>query len=88
MYLPAAAQELLFTRVQGLTATGSRVGVEALAPGFADPEALAQRRERMERVRALMAKADPQREVPRPTSCGTSRNAKMSATGGAATAGR
>jgi methyltransferase (TIGR00027 family) len=65
MYLPAAAQDLLFTRVQGLTATGSRVGVEALAPGFADPEALAQRRERMERVRALMAKADPQREVPK-----------------------
>jgi len=65
MYLPASAQELLFTRVQGLTATGSRVGVEALAPNFADPEAMLQRRERMERVRALMAKVDPQREIPR-----------------------
>ncbi|OBI49752.1 SAM-dependent methyltransferase [Mycobacterium kyorinense] len=65
MYLPAAAQDLLFTRIQELTAAGSRIGVEALAPNFADPEAVAQRRERMERVQALMAKADPQREVPR-----------------------
>ena len=65
MYLPATAQELLFDRIQGLTATGSRVGIEALAPNFADPAAAAQRRERMERVRALMAKADPQREIPR-----------------------
>jgi O-methyltransferase involved in polyketide biosynthesis len=29
-----------------------------------DPEFRAKRRERMDRVRALMAKADPQREVP------------------------
>ncbi len=65
MYLPAAAQDLLFTRVQELTAAGSRIGVEALAPNFADPEALAQRRERMDRVQALMAKVDPQRQVPR-----------------------
>lgn len=65
MYLPAAAQDLLFARVQELAAPGSRIGVEALAPNFADPDALAQRRERMERVQALMAKADPQRQVPR-----------------------
>ncbi len=65
MYLPATAQDLLFSRVQGLTATGSRVAIEALAPNFADPETVAQRRERLERVRALMAKADLQREVPR-----------------------
>lgn len=65
MYLPAAAQDLLFTRVQELTAPGSRIGVEALAPNFADPGAIALRRERMERVQALMAKADPQRQVPR-----------------------
>jgi methyltransferase (TIGR00027 family) len=64
-YLSAAAQDLLFNRVQGLTVTGSRIGVEALAPNFADPEARARRRERMDRVRALMAKVDPQREVPR-----------------------
>jgi methyltransferase (TIGR00027 family) len=65
MYLPATAQELLFNRMRGLTATGSRVGIEALSPNFGDPAAAAQRRERMERVVALMAKADPQREIPR-----------------------
>src|ERR1700742_4033462 len=64
-YLPAAAQELLFERVQGLTASGSRVAVEALGPKFLDPEFRARRRERMERIRALMAKVDPQREIPR-----------------------
>ncbi len=65
MYLPAAAQQLLFDRLQGLTAPGSRVAVEALAPEFADPAAFAKRRERMQRVQALMAEADPAREVPR-----------------------
>jgi len=65
MYLPATAQELLFDRIQGLTAAGSRVGIEALSPSFADPDVAAQRRERSDRVRAVMAKADPQREVPR-----------------------
>jgi methyltransferase (TIGR00027 family) len=64
-YLPAAAQDLLFERVQGLTAAGSRIAVEALGPKFMDPEARARRRARMERVRSLMAKVDPQREVPR-----------------------
>jgi len=64
-YLPAAAQELLFERVQGLTAPGSRVAVEALGPSFLDPEARAKRRARMDRVRDFMAKADPQREIPR-----------------------
>jgi methyltransferase (TIGR00027 family) len=65
MYLPAAAQQLLFDRIQGLTATGSRIAVEALPPDFADPGAFAQRRERMQRVQTLMAEADPRREVPR-----------------------
>ncbi|WP_375481564.1 class I SAM-dependent methyltransferase [uncultured Mycobacterium sp.] len=64
-YLPAAAQDLLFERVQGLTVAGSRIAVEALGPKFMDPEARARRRTRMERVRALMATVDPQREVPR-----------------------
>jgi methyltransferase (TIGR00027 family) len=53
MYLPAAAEELLFNRVHGLTATGSRIAVEALGPNFADPETRARQRERMERVEAL-----------------------------------
>lgn len=64
-YLPAAAQGLLFDCVQGLTVAGSRVAVEALGPRFMDPEFRARRRERMDRVRTLMAKVDPQREVPR-----------------------
>jgi methyltransferase (TIGR00027 family) len=64
-YLPAAAQDLLFDRVQGLTATGSRVAVEALGPTFLDPEVRAKRRERMDRIRAFMADMDPQREIPR-----------------------
>ncbi|OBG36306.1 class I SAM-dependent methyltransferase [Mycobacterium sp. E3198] len=64
-YLPAAAQELLFERIQQLTAAGSRVAVEALGPKFLDPEFRARRRERMERIRALMAEVDPGREIPR-----------------------
>jgi methyltransferase (TIGR00027 family) len=64
-YLPAAAQELLFDRIQELTAAGSRVAVEALGPKFLDPEYRAKRRERMDRIRALMSKVDPGREIPR-----------------------
>jgi methyltransferase (TIGR00027 family) len=64
-YLPAAAQELLFERVEGLTAVGSRVAVEALGPKFLDPEFRTKRRERMERIRAIAAEVDPQRQIPR-----------------------
>ena len=64
-YLPAAAQELLFERIHGLTVAGSRVAVEALGPKFLDPEFRVRRRERMDRIRALMAEMDPQREIPR-----------------------
>jgi methyltransferase (TIGR00027 family) len=64
-YLPAAAQDLLLERVHDLTVAGSRVAVEALGPDFLDPEIRAKRRERMDRMRALMAKADPTREIPR-----------------------
>ncbi|MCW2662022.1 MAG: SAM-dependent methyltransferase [Mycobacterium sp.] len=64
-YLPAAAQELLFERVHGLAVAGSRVAVEALGPKFLDPEFRANRRERMERIRALVTKLDPDREIPR-----------------------
>ncbi len=59
MYLPAEAQELLFDRIDGLTATGSRIGVEALGPEFADPEFRAKRRERMDRVRAVDGQGGP-----------------------------
>ncbi|OBG75064.1 MULTISPECIES: class I SAM-dependent methyltransferase [unclassified Mycobacterium] len=64
-YLPAAAQDLLFERINELAAPGSRVAVEALGPSFLDPENRAKRRARMDRVRALLAKVDPDREVPR-----------------------
>lgn len=64
-YLPAAAQELLFERVQGLTVPGSRAAVEALGPKFLDPQLRARRRERMDRIQALMAEFDPDRQVPR-----------------------
>src|SRR6202000_182222 len=64
-YLPAAAQDLLFERIDGLTAPGSRVAVEALGPKLLDPEIRAKRRERMERLRAVMDKVDPDRDIPR-----------------------
>jgi methyltransferase (TIGR00027 family) len=63
-YLPAAAQELLFDRIQQLVAPGSRVAVEALGPTFMDPELRAKRRERMERIRPLLAEMEPGRKVP------------------------
>ena len=55
MYLPAAAQDLLFERIQDLAAPGSRIAVEGLGPEFAVPELRDQRRERMDRIRELMA---------------------------------
>jgi O-methyltransferase involved in polyketide biosynthesis len=63
-FLPAVAQDLLFERVQALTATGSRIAVEAPGPSFLDLDAHARRREQMERVRAVMAKLGEQREIP------------------------
>ena len=64
-YLPNAAQELLFERIAELAAPGSRVAVEALGPKFNDEELRAKRRERMNRVREVLAKTDTDREVPR-----------------------
>ena len=64
MYLPAAAQDLLFDRIQDLAAPGSRIAVEGLGPEFAVPELRDQRRERMDRIRELMAKSGSKIEVP------------------------
>ena len=64
-YLPNAAQELLFERINELAAPGSRVAVEALGPTFLDEELRAKRRARMDRVRDVLAKVQPDREVPR-----------------------
>ncbi|HSS24413.1 MAG TPA: class I SAM-dependent methyltransferase [Mycobacterium sp.] len=63
-FLPAAAQELLFERVQALSARGSRIAVEAPGPDFLDEDARAKQRETMQRVRDLMAKLEPEREIP------------------------
>ena len=65
MYLPAAAQDLLFARIQELAAPGSRIAVEGLGPEFAVPELRDVRRERMDRVRELMAESGSQLEVPK-----------------------
>ena len=64
-YLPAAAQDLLFERIDGLTAPGSRVAVEALGPTFLDEKIRSKRRERMERLRQLMAEVLATVDVPR-----------------------
>jgi methyltransferase (TIGR00027 family) len=50
-YLPATGQDLLFERVQTLSAPGSRVAVESFGPDFFDPEYLAARREAMRLAR-------------------------------------
>jgi methyltransferase (TIGR00027 family) len=60
MYLPAAAQELLFDRIQELAAPGSHVAVEGLGPELRD-----MRRARMDRVRELMEESGTQLEVPK-----------------------
>ena len=63
-FLPAVAQELLFERVHALSAGGSRIAVEAPGPDFLDEDAQARRRENMQRVRDLMVKLEPQRNIP------------------------
>jgi methyltransferase (TIGR00027 family) len=63
-FLPAAAQELLFERVQALGAQGSRIAVEAPGPDFLDEDARARQRQTMQRVRDLMAEMDPDRDIP------------------------
>jgi methyltransferase (TIGR00027 family) len=50
-YLPAEGQDLLFERINELSAPGSRVGVESFGSGFFDREYLASRREQMRRLR-------------------------------------
>jgi methyltransferase (TIGR00027 family) len=50
-YLPAAAQDLLFERINELSAPGSRVAVESFGHEFFDRDYLAARREHMRRLR-------------------------------------
>jgi methyltransferase (TIGR00027 family) len=63
-FLPAVAHELLFERVQALSAAGTRIAVEAPGPDFLDEAAIAKRRADMHRIRDLMAKLEPERDIP------------------------
>ncbi len=63
-FLPAAAQELMFERVQELAGPGSRIAVEAPGPDFLDQAARQKQRETMQRLRDLMAEAEPERQLP------------------------
>jgi methyltransferase (TIGR00027 family) len=62
-FLPSAAQDLLFERVQALSVAGSRVAVEAPGPDFNTPAGRARVRSQMQRYREVVAKAAG-REVP------------------------
>jgi methyltransferase (TIGR00027 family) len=57
-YLPAEAQDQLFERIAGLSAPGSRVGVESFGSGALDREYLARRREQMRELREQAGVAD------------------------------
>ena len=52
-FLPSAAQDLLFERIQTLTAIGSHIAVEAPGPDFANPETRERQRAQMQRYREL-----------------------------------
>jgi methyltransferase (TIGR00027 family) len=62
-YLPAEGQDLLFERINELSASGSRIGVESFGGGFFDRDYLASRREQMRRLREE-AGEDPDANVP------------------------
>ena len=62
-YLPAAGQDLLFERIVTLSATGSRIAVEALSPSSFDPEYLERRRRFLRR---LYEGAEPSGDAPVP----------------------
>ena len=54
-YLPAAAQDLLFERIDSLSASGSWLATNAPAKSAVDPELLASQREQARRLRAAAA---------------------------------
>jgi methyltransferase (TIGR00027 family) len=62
-YLPAAGQDLLFERIDELSAAGSRVAVESFGKGFFDKDYLASRREQIRRLREE-AGEDPDANAP------------------------
>src|ERR1700739_4920902 len=56
-FLPAAAQDLLFERVQALSVTGSRIAVEAPGSDFNTPDGRERVRAQMQRYREVVARA-------------------------------
>jgi len=56
-YLPSAAQDLLFERIQQLSAPDSRIAVEAFGPDYFDEEKIRERRARMQEMRDAAANA-------------------------------
>src|SRR4029450_4240463 len=62
-YLPAAGQDLLFERIDELSAAGSRIAVESFGRSFFDREYLASRQEQMRRLREE-AGEEPDENVP------------------------
>lgn len=63
-FLPAAAQDLLFERVQALSVAGSRIAVEAMGPDFNNADARARQRTLMQRYRELAARVPGIGEIP------------------------
>ncbi|TPG31568.1 SAM-dependent methyltransferase [Mycolicibacterium hodleri] len=59
-YLPSAGQDLLFERVQQLSAPDSRIAVEAFGNEYFDEEKIQERRAKMQEVRNAAAKAGRQ----------------------------
>jgi methyltransferase (TIGR00027 family) len=55
-YLTAEAQDLLFDRIQSLSARGSRVAVEAFTNDFFSAESFARRQDQMEQYREVATK--------------------------------
>ena len=55
-YLPAQAQDLLFERINALSAVGSRLASNVPAPGFTDPHRVQSQRDSMRRLRVAAAK--------------------------------
>lgn len=55
-YLPPEAQDLLFDRIQSLSAPGSRIAVEAFTGDFFSDESVAKRKEQMEKYREVAQK--------------------------------
>ncbi|WP_205875377.1 class I SAM-dependent methyltransferase [Mycobacterium camsae] len=54
-YLPAQAQDLLFERIDHLSAPGSWLASNVPGEGFIDPDLVARQREEMQRMRAVAA---------------------------------